>query len=93
MSVIDGLIYDEEGLVVFNAKDVQLECLMKAGSISEFWRNYDALLYDLIQPGERILFVDATGVEYPCHYKSCSTMEFFRDSGVWWRFILTLRFV
>ncbi len=90
--VINGLIYDEEGEVKYNAKDVQLECLMKAGSTSEFWRNYDALLYDLIQPEERILFVDATGVEYPCHYKNCSTIEFFRDSGIWWRFNLTLRF-
>lgn len=92
VSVIDGLIYDEEGLVVFNAKDVRLECLMRANSTSEFWRNYDALLYDLTQPEERILYVDATGVEYPCYYKSCSTIEFFRDSGVWWRFNLTLRF-
>lgn len=90
--VINGLIYDEEGEVKYNAKDVQLECLMRANSTSEFWRNYDALLYDLTQPEERILFVDATGVEYPCYYKSCSTMEFFRDSGVWWRFNLTLRF-
>lgn len=92
VSVIDGVIYDEEGLVVFNAKDVRLECLMRASSTSEFWRNYDALLYDLIQPEERILFVDATGIGYPCYYKSCSTMEFYRDSGVWWRFNLTLRF-
>lgn len=90
--VINGLIYDEEGEVKYNAKDVRLECLMRANSTSEFWRNYDALLYDLTQPEERILFVDATGVEYPCYYKSCSTMEFFRDSGVWWRFNPTLRF-
>lgn len=89
--VINGLIYDENGPVVFKAKDVTFECLMKAPTTIEFWKNYDALLFDLTRPNERTLFIDAISREFPCYYKSCTTREFSYSNGVWWRFDLTLR--
>ena len=84
-----GAEYDG-GRVTFKSKDIKLPCLMRAESMTEMWRNRDALLYDLVRPGERILAVDALGQEFPCHYKQCSVSEFFPDGRPWLRFSLTL---
>lgn len=86
-----GAAYDN-ARVTFKSKEVKINCLMRADNINEFWRNHDALLYDLIRPDERRLYVDARGVEYPCHYKSCQTQEFYADGKIWWKFTLTLVF-
>ena len=88
----NGVIYDA-GHVVFKTKEVKLKCAMVAHSFDEFWRNYDALLYDLTRPSERLLFVEYTGFEYPCYYKSCTSSKFLFTSGkIWWVFDLTLVF-
>ena len=73
---LNGALYDGEK-VTYKAKDVKINCLMKAASLTELWRNYDALLYNLVQPEQRMLYSDETGYEYPCHYKSCSVSEFY----------------
>lgn len=86
-----GATYDGE-MVAFQTKEVKLSCLMRAKSMTEFWRNYDALLYDLIRPGERSLYVDKTGYEYPCYYKACSTTQFHPVGRIWFQFNLTLVF-
>ena len=86
-----GAIYDGE-LVNFQTKDVKLNCLMRANNLSEFWRNYNAFLYDLVRPGERQLYVDATCCEYPCYYKSCSVTEFSPIGKIWFQFSLALVF-
>ncbi len=86
-----GATYDGE-VVAFQTKEVKLSCLMRAKTMNEFWRNYDALLYDLIRPGERLLYVDNTGYEYPCYYKSCSTTQFHPVGRIWFQFNLTLVF-
>ena len=86
-----GAIYDGER-VTFKTKEVKIKCLMRAASLSELWRNYDALLYDLVRPDERFLYVDATGEEYPCHYKSCAVTEFYGTEKIWLAFTLTLVF-
>ncbi|WP_302335834.1 MULTISPECIES: hypothetical protein [Bacteroidales] len=87
-----GAIYDGE-LVVFKAKDVKLKCAMRATSEDEFWRNYKALLFDLTRAEERQLYVDKTGYEYPCYYKSCASSKFLPMRGrIWWVFDLTLVF-
>jgi hypothetical protein len=83
-----GAVYDGK-TVKFQSKEVKLTCLMRADTSAEFWRNYDALLYDLIRPGERILHVDHTGYSYPCYYKSCNVAEFFPDGKIWFKFDLT----
>jgi hypothetical protein len=84
-----GAIYDGE-LVKFQSKDVKLHCLMQAKTLTEFWRNRDALLFDLTHPGERTL--RAGGMKYPCYYKSSSVAQFFPDGKVWFKFDLTLTF-
>lgn len=88
----NGAIYDGEN-VVFQAKDVTLKCLLRASNMSEFWRNYDALLFDLVRPGERGLYVDGTGLEYPCYYKSNNVSELFTVGKIWCEFSLVLSFI
>jgi len=88
-----GIIYDDQE-VFFKSKDVKLNLLMTANSLSEFWRNYDAFIYDLIRPEERMLYVEYTGYEYPCYYKSCNVSNFSPTGGkVWFKFTLTLTFI
>jgi hypothetical protein len=89
----NGAFYDDE-FVVFKQKEVKLNLLMRANTLNEFWHNYDALLYDLSRPGERKLFVEDTGYEYPCYYKSCDVIEFSPDPGkIWFKFGLAFVFI
>ena len=102
----NGAVYDGEE-VRFKSKEVRPDCLMRARDFGEFRKSYEAFLYDLASPdgvgdrtagdiampGERLLYVDALGLEYPCHYKGCSTRDFSLMPGsIWWRFTLTLAF-
>jgi hypothetical protein len=86
-----GAFYDDVW-VNFQTKDVRLSFLMRADTLTEFWRNYDALLYDLTRPGERVLYVDATGYEYPCFYRSGKVDKFATHEGVWLEFSIVLTF-
>lgn len=86
-----GAIYDNSR-VTFKSKEVQVNCLMRAETMEEFWRNYDALLYDLTRPNERSLFVEVRGRKFPCYYKSCKTVKFYYTGKIWWEFTLTLVF-
>jgi hypothetical protein len=88
----NGATYDGE-VVRFQSKEVKLNCLMRAATLEEFWRNYNALLFDLVRPGERSLYVDSTGYEYPCYYKSCGVTEFYPTGKIWWKFDITLVFI
>lgn len=65
---------------------------MRAETLDELWRNYDALLYDLIRPDERLLEVNDLEQTFPCHYKSASVSEFYPDGKIWLQFVLTLTF-
>lgn len=86
-----GAIYDGKA-VTFKAKDVKLKCLMRAETLDELWRNYDALLHDLIQPEERLLTVRELEQDFPCYYKSCQVSDFYPDGKIWLAFTLTLTF-
>lgn len=100
----DGAVYDGE-YVKFQTKDVNLKCLMRAPDFDTFWRNRDALLYDLTrlsaktdaegyeyEDAERMFYVDEWSESYPCYYKSCKTEHFNPLGGIWWEFTLTLVF-
>lgn len=88
---INGAQYDGED-VFFQAKDVRIKCHIRA-DIETFWRNYLALLHDLVQPGERKFYYDARIEEYPCHYKSATVTTFTMTGGeVWCDFEITLVF-
>lgn len=87
-----GAIYDGQE-VYFEPKDVTLKCFMRANNLVDFWRNYYALIYDLVRPGERELYVDEFGEEYPCYYKSSASTEFIATPNkIWWEFSLTIVF-
>lgn len=87
----NGAIYDAKN-VTYKSKDVKLYCLMRADTLDQLWRNYDALLYDLIRPNERMLWVNELDKEFPCHYKSCSVQEFYPEDKIWLKFTITLVF-
>lgn len=87
-----GAVYDPQ-TVTYKSKDVRLSCLMTAETVESLWHNYDALLYDLTRPNERVLWVDSLEMEFDCYYKSCQVSEFFPDKGkAWLQFTLTLTF-
>ena len=86
-----GAIYDAKN-VTFKSKDVKIKCLMRANTLEELWRNYDALLFDLIRPGEKNLYVSALEQAFPCHYKSASVSVFYPDGKIWLEFTITLTF-
>ena len=86
-----GAIYDGHR-VTFKAKDVKLNCLMRAETLDELWRNYDALLFDLIRPDERLLEVSELEQTFPCFYKSASVTDFYPEDKIWLAFTLTLTF-
>lgn len=91
IATLSGAMYDGE-MVTFSTKDVKVNLLMRADTLDELWRNYDALLYDLVRPGERLLYVARTGYEYPCYYKSAVVSEFYADGRPWLKFSVTLVF-
>ena len=86
-----GVLYDGKN-VSYKSKDVKINCLMRADTLEELWRNYDALLYDLIRPNERKLWVDELGQEFIFYYKSCQVTEFYPTDKIWLQFILTVTF-
>lgn len=83
-----GAIYDGSK-VTLKSKDVKLVVHARATTLSALWRNMDALLYNLTQPGERMLYVAALEQAFPCVYKSCSVKVFYPED-VWLDFELTL---
>ena len=86
-----GAEYDGKQ-VTFKSKDVKIYCLLRAETLTELWRNYDALLYDLIRPDERSLWVNDLEQEFPFYYKSCVVTEFYPEDKIWLQFTLTVTF-
>lgn len=82
-----GVLYDDNS-VTYRSKDVKLQCLLRADTLNELWRNYDALLYDLTRPNERMLEVD--GNEFPFYYRSCQVTEFYPNGKIWLQFSITI---
>jgi len=91
LSTQSGAMYDDRD-VVYKTKEVKLNCLMRADTLDGFWRNRNALLYDLTRPNERNLYVDKFGYSYKCYYKSCTASEFSPENKAWFKFTLTLVF-
>jgi hypothetical protein len=89
-SNLNGAIYDD-AFVYYKDKDVKISGFMLANTKADFWRNYDALIYNLSRANKRILSVD--GTDYDCYYKSCSVSAFRTASDItWMKFTLTLCF-
>lgn len=86
-----GALYDGKN-VTYKSKDVKINCLMRADTLDELWRNYDALLYDLTRPNERKLWVKELNKNFPFYYKSCQVTEFYPTDKIWLQFALTVTF-
>ena len=82
-----GAFYDKAALFFEKGGDRQVRLLMRADTLAELWRNYDALLFDLIRPGAR-RYRNA-----PFYYSSCRVDKFIPDEPrPWLQFTLTLTF-
>lgn len=81
-----GVTYDDVGRAVVNAYKPRVSCLMRAQTLDELWRNYDALLYDLVRPGERTLTSTTAGKRYTFYYDACNVRRFFPDGKIWLEF-------
>jgi hypothetical protein len=91
ISIENGVTYDPKN-VTWDAKDVNIKCLMLATSNTQFGRNLNALLYQLIQPD---LHVFGFGNEdYDFYYKSMRVDRFttYKGNGIWCEFTLVLCF-
>lgn len=88
---VAGAEYDPE-TVTFKSRDAKLTMLMTAGTLTEFWRNHDALLYDLTRAGLRTLTSERLGRTWACWYKSMNVTNFTltHEGGAWMQFALTL---
>lgn len=82
-----GAFYDKDAMFFEKGGDRQVQLLMRADTLAELWRNYDALLFDLIRPGAR-RYDDS-----PFYYSSCRIDHFIPDEPrPWLQFTLTLTF-
>ena len=82
-----GAFYDKAAMFYEKGGDRQVQLLMRADTLAELWRNYDALLFDLIRPGARRY------KKAPFYYSSCRVDKFIPDEPrPWLQFTLTLTF-
>lgn len=88
---VNGALYDGEAAadVRYKSKEIKVQLLMRATSLTNLWADYDALLYDLTRPGERVLQITANDMAIGCYYKSCEVAAFYPDD-CWLQFTLTL---
>lgn len=89
---MDGSVYDGD-YVRFQEKEGKLNCLMRADSLSDLWRNWDALLYNLSKPGVRTVYTPNANKEYPCYYNKCKVNNFSASGKIWIDFEISLTFM
>lgn len=85
-----GALYGDN-MVTYKSKDAKIYCLLRADTLEELWKKYDALLYDFIKPGIRTIVIEdyAFGV----HYKNSQVSEFYPDGKIWLQFAITVTIV
>lgn len=94
VDTVSGCIYDGGVPVRRKSRDMTLECYMKAGTLPDLWRNYDAFLHDWVradmsraditQRGLRALTVSASGRQMQCYYRSSQVKDFVPADGEAW---------
>lgn len=100
-SPVDGAEYDSGGDVTLGSKDITLELLIRGAAPDVFWRNYLALLSDLVRidsgasdrtlAGSRKVGTAASTRTYRCYYKSQSVRTLaVTPNGIWARFAVTM---
>lgn len=83
--------YGQTGGIVYKGRDLSLNLLINARSVTEFNRCYDALFHALTQPDERTLVLGALA-DGKCFYKSsrCNRVEVCKSGTIWCQFSLTM---
>lgn len=104
ISTVDGVLYDEGGTNRKETYDITLRCAMIDTTEEGLWRNYDALLYDLIRKDrtaaidtdmcKRAIYSRRLDRTFECYYKSQTVRSFLPDGGrIWLLFDMTLGMV
>lgn len=89
---INGAMYDSEGDVVFNSRDITLNCHIRA-DIPVFWNNWNTFFYDITRNGSHNFFFEERNHDYPFYYKRCSVDRFqIINNEIWCDFTITLCF-
>jgi len=83
-----GAAYDGE-FVKMGKKEIRLNLLIRATTLSDLWNNYYAFLYDLVQPDERTLLLSFDTLQHNCYYQSGS-VDVIIPSECWMKFSITL---
>lgn len=82
----NGVMYDGDGQVTRNSYSPRIRCLMRASTLGELWRNYDALLYQLSQSGKHYLIDRYKTMQYAFYYESCNVRGFYPEGKIWLEF-------
>ena len=90
ISINSGALYDDKE-VRYRSKNAKIYCLLRADTLDNLWRNYDALLFDLIRPGERVLKVGSR--EFSFYYKDSQVSRFYPDGKIWLEFVITVNII
>ena len=97
-----GQTYDEGGYKVMKERNVTLQCLLTASSLSEFYKFYNGLFHKLVYENssvsdptlacERELSVSVNNASHKCFFKGQSVNAFapFGSNKIWCQFGLTL---
>lgn len=85
-----SVIYDT-GVIKKLPKEVKLNCLLMANNLTEFWRNYNALLYNLTRANTHIFTLNSVSSYF--YYKSSNVTEIELSGRLWCKFDLNLVFL
>lgn len=87
-----GVTYDNAE-VRFKAREVRIPCLMRAATLEEFKTNYNALLYNLTQPGIHTLIAATLGKRYTFHYVSQNVHRAYLTGKLWVEFDIVIKVI
>lgn len=87
---LNGQIYDDS-LSNFKDASVKINCLLRADTLAEFWKNFDSFMYNLIKPNERVLYIDSLKSTYNCYYNGCNVTAIYLENRKWLMFEIGLK--
>ena len=89
---VPGVAYDSVE-VRFKAREIRIPCLMRAATLEEFKTNYNALLYNLSQPGEHTFIATAFLKRYTFHYVSQNVRRAYLTGKLWVEFDIVIKVI
>lgn len=89
---VPGVAYDSTE-VHFKAREIRIPCLMRAATLEKFKTNYNALLYNLTQPGIHTLMATTLGKRYTFHYVSQNVRRAYLTGKLWVEFDIVIKVI